>query len=208
MTELKWIACLFHINETEYDYIENTLNEYDIGKYLIGHEKEPYHHYHIAFEGTDKMYNAFAKRLIEKYELRGKATKGKSRQYGRLKKIEDIEKLLVYSCKDGNVRGNFTQEEIEKFVEKSFKKDDRRDWIREVRQYVESQKIRTRYTNSEGKKYYQIRVLRMKIMEYYRKKEITFNQNNIKSCINNIIQHSENQELRMTLEELDEYYFY
>ena len=41
------------------------------------------------------------KKLIEKYNLRGKAGKDQARQYGRISKIKDLEKLKSSTVKDG-----------------------------------------------------------------------------------------------------------
>ena len=114
---------MFHINLSEYDYIEDTLKEYDIGAYFIGFEEEPYHHYHILFEGNDKIYNNFSKRIVEKYKLRGKAQVGACRQYGKLKNIKDIERLKAYTVKDGCVRTNVSQKILDEYIEVSFKKE-------------------------------------------------------------------------------------
>lgn len=128
----KWIACMFHIHKEEFDSIESTLLDYDIQGYLIGFEETPYHHYHLLFQGTDTIYNAFSKRLIEKYNLRGSAKQGKSRQYGRISKIKDLEKLKSYTVKDGDIRTNLSQEEVTKIIEDSFKKDKVKTLIEEI----------------------------------------------------------------------------
>ena len=122
---MTWHAAVFHIQEDEFDFIEETLIEYDIGGYLIGHETDPFHHYHILMESNAKVYNTFSKRLIEKYGLRGKASKGKARQYGKIKNIKDLEKLKSYTVKDGNYRSNLSPEEVQAYFEKSYKKKTR-----------------------------------------------------------------------------------
>lgn len=122
--ELKWIACMFHISVTEFDFIEECLKSYDIGGYMIGHELVPYEHYHILFQGTNKIYSAFSKRLVVRYKLRGRAKLDKPRQYGKISQIKDIEKLKSYTIKDGNYRSNLTQEELDSYFEKSYQKKD------------------------------------------------------------------------------------
>lgn len=138
MTELKWIACMFHISVTEFDFIEECLKSYDIGGYMIGSELVPYEHYHILFQGTDKIYSAFSKRLVVKYKLRGRATKDKPRQYGKLNQIKDIEKLKSYTIKDGNYRSNLSQEELDSYFMKSYKKKDNADTIDLIVQDLDS----------------------------------------------------------------------
>lgn len=127
---------MFHIAETEYDFIEGTLLDYDIGGYIIGHESEPYSHYHIMFQGSDSIYNTFSKRLVEKYNLRGKAGKDACRQYGRLSKIKDLEKMKSYTLKDGNVRSNLESCELTKLIEQSFKKQTHQNLVDKIVEYI------------------------------------------------------------------------
>ena len=126
--DAKIIACFFTLPETEYDTIEEILLTYDIGHYLIGFEKTPdtkqKEHFHLLFEGTDGIYNAFSKRIIEKYGLRGKGRGNK--KYGRvLKDIRDFEKMCSYTVKEGNYRGNFPEEDIQKWYDESFSKSEK-----------------------------------------------------------------------------------
>lgn len=119
-TASDYIACMFHLDEIHYDHLETTLKEYDIGNYIIGHEKTPYSHFHIMFQGTEKIYSAFSKRIVEKFDLRGRAAKGKSKEYGKVKQIENVTKMAAYTVKDGNVRSNMTQEELDKYKQMSY----------------------------------------------------------------------------------------
>lgn len=125
----KIIACFFTLPETEYDTLEETLLTYDIGYYLIGFEKTPdknkKEHFHLLFEGTDQIYNAFSKKIVEKYELRGKGRGNK--KYGRVKNIRDFEKMCSYTVKEGNYRGNFPEEDIQKWYDESFSKSEKHE---------------------------------------------------------------------------------
>lgn len=114
-------AFMAHIPLSEFDYLEEIIQEYDILNYLIGFEEEPYNHYHfvIEFNGdADRKYHNFCKRVFkDKYKLRGQATKGKPRQYGCLSRINNLEKMLAYSLKQLNFRTNMKQEDIDKYIE-------------------------------------------------------------------------------------------
>lgn len=125
--DTKTIACFFTIPETEFDYLEETLLEYDIGHYLIGFEVTPDNkkkeHFHLLFEGTDQIYNAFSKRIIEHYSLRGKGSGNK--KYGKVREIRDLEKMCSYTVKEGNFRGNFPEEDIERWYNESFSKNEK-----------------------------------------------------------------------------------
>ena len=100
-----------HIPHTEKEYIKEQLSSF---KYLFGMETSEYEHYHFLVEMTDKEYHSFSKRVFkDKYKLRGRAIKGSPRQYGKEKKINDIQKVARYTCKDKNVETNILEEELE-----------------------------------------------------------------------------------------------
>ena len=90
-----------HIPAPEIDKVHEILLKYDIESYIITVEKDPYEHMHFLVDMSDKDYQAFAKRVfIDKYKLRGRATKDKPRQYGKVKKINSIKKALAYTIKE------------------------------------------------------------------------------------------------------------
>jgi hypothetical protein len=104
-----------------FDYLEETIQEYGVIKYLIGYENEPYEHFHFVVEfekEADRNYHNFSKRVFkDKFKLRGQAKKGQPRQYGVLSKIDNIEKMCAYTLKEGNFRTNMSQEEIDKYIQ-------------------------------------------------------------------------------------------
>jgi len=86
----------------------------------------------------------------EKYELRGRAQDGNARQYGRVKNIQDNEKMASYTVKDNNIRTNFEEEQLRKIFEGSYKKkpkktkeminEELKEYLREIER-VNSDKI-------------------------------------------------------------------
>lgn len=122
--ENKIIAGFFTLAEEHYDYLEDTLLTYDIGHYLIGFEITPDNkkkeHFHVLFEGTDQIWNNFSKKIVGDHNLRGKG-KG-NKKYGKVKEIRDVEKMCSYTIKEGNFRGNFPEDEIQRWYSKSFSK--------------------------------------------------------------------------------------
>lgn len=179
---LKWIACMFHLDEDAFDFLEETLCEYDIGKYLIGYETTPYPHYHLCFEGSEPIYHKFSKRVILRYGLRGQAKNGLPKQYGKIRDIHDIEKLLTYCSKEGNVRGNFTEEEIQAYIEKSYKKDDKKKFLEELIAYLDDQQVfEHEYFIKNDKLYptYKHDKLRKKIIRFLIDKDMSFTKNQI-----------------------------
>ncbi len=121
---MDWIACMFHLEEEHAYYLEQTLLEYDIGLYLIGFEEDKYSHFHVMFQGDNKIYTNFSKKIVEKFKLRGKAKDGKSRQYGKVKEIDNVEKMAAYTLKDGNIRTNMSEADLEKYRSISYKKNE------------------------------------------------------------------------------------
>lgn len=122
----KIIAGFFTLGEEHFDYLEDTLNTYDIGHYLIGFEVTPDNkkkeHFHVLFEGTDQIWNNFSKKVVGDHNLRGKG-KG-NKKYGKVTKdIRDFEKMCSYTLKEGNFRGTFPEEDIERWYMKSFSKN-------------------------------------------------------------------------------------
>lgn len=139
--ENKMVACFFALGEDKFDYLEDTLNSYDIGRYIIGFEvtndNKKKEHFHILFEGTDKIYNAFSKKIVEDNALRCKG-KG-NKKYGKVKEIRDFEKMCSYTLKGGNFRGTFTDEEITNWYEKSFDEKKKRDISAEIFAYLDKE---------------------------------------------------------------------
>lgn len=119
----KYIAFMCHTDISQFNYLETTIQEYDIGGYVIAHENEPYSHFHFLVEMRESDYVRFRKRVfIDKLKLRGQARNGNARQYGKVAEIEDFSKMLSYTCKDSNIRSNLDDELINEAIDKSFKK--------------------------------------------------------------------------------------
>jgi len=131
---MNYLAFMGALEHSHFDYLENTLKEYDIGSYIVSaevsatsHEATKGQHFHFLVEMTDQDYTRFSKRVfIDKFKLRGRAVKSAPRQYGKVKQIENLEQMKRYTVKDGNFRTNLTDTEIEQLVENSFQKDEKK----------------------------------------------------------------------------------
>lgn len=131
---MNYLAFMGALEHSHFDYLENTLKEYDIGSYIVSaevsstsHEATKGQHFHFLVEMTDQDYTRFSKRVfIDKFKLRGRAVKGLPRQYGKVKQIENLEQMKRYTVKDGNFRTNLTDTEIQELVENSFQKDEKK----------------------------------------------------------------------------------
>lgn len=136
---MEYYAGVFHVELSQHKTIENILKEYDVGIYLIGHEIEPYSHFHIVAQLPCKTHwTNFQKKLITRYDLRGKPGKNKPRQYGSIKEIRDIEKLKAYCVKDGNVLTNMTALEYNHYIEMSYKKENNRKFFDNLMDYLDT----------------------------------------------------------------------
>lgn len=120
-----------HIPHEHIDYIVNDLEEQqEIITYLVGLEKSKTvgeHMHFLCCVNSDSWYHKWSKKVFkDKFKLKGKAYKiggnGYPRQYGKLKEIKDLEKMGSYTVKDGNIRTNMSKNEIDNFVQKSYKK--------------------------------------------------------------------------------------
>lgn len=127
-----------HIHENQFDVLEDIIKSYET-KYLIALEVEPYHHYHFIAYLSDEEYHKLSKNLfIDKYKLRGRAIKGKPRQYGKVKKtIKDEELAIAYTLKDGNYRTNMDQKTIETCLKKSYEKTSKNLEVEKLFQYLD-----------------------------------------------------------------------
>ena len=78
-------------------------------------------------DDTAQKYHTMVMSLFRnRYKLRGKAVKGASRQYGRVKKIEDMDKMLSYTTKDENVIYKVNDRKwLEECIKNSYKKEEK-----------------------------------------------------------------------------------
>lgn len=142
--KLEYIAFMcaaFHIN---YDYLEQTLKEYPIGLYLIAaevtkdsHKETNGEHFHFLVQMTDSDYHKFSKRAFkDKLNLRGIARDGFPRQYGRVKKIEDISRMAAYTIKQGNIRTNMTESQLNAYKAVTFTAKEQMSFEEELYEYM------------------------------------------------------------------------
>ncbi len=124
-----WIAFMCHLDRGYFNDIQTILDEYNPQRYIIAYENEPYEHFHflVQIEEPATFYTRFRKRVfIDKYKLRGQAKKDLPRQYGKVRDIEDLNKMASYTVKNEDFRVyNIDEEEINEIIENSFNKSDK-----------------------------------------------------------------------------------
>ena len=131
---MEYIAFMAHTNYEMFDYLEDTLKEYNIGTYFIGYEAEPYEHFHFLVEMSADDYVKYRKRVfIDKLKLRGQAKQGQPRQYGKVNSIKDLEKMKSYTIKEGKFRTNLEdQQELQILIDTAFSKQEKVDKEKEI----------------------------------------------------------------------------
>jgi len=134
---------MFH-SDKNHHHVEESLKQY-FPSYLVAFEAKPYPHYHVV--AKDPPGNGWVKFrqniLISKLDLRGRATKDKARQYGKLNKIEDIDKIISYTIKDGEYFKSENFEITEEQMKNSFKKHDKKEQIKDLQEYINTITLNT-----------------------------------------------------------------
>lgn len=126
----------FYVDLPHKDFSENckrVTEHYSVSKYLITAEKtsKGVEHYHFLIHCTQNTYAAIMGWFKSQYGLIGKADKDGRRQYGKLKRIRNIDQLKIYMMKDWDeyklLHTNIDKKEIENLFALSKKKSDRMD---------------------------------------------------------------------------------
>lgn len=160
MSKLEYIAFMCAAHHLNYDYLEQTLKEYPIGLYLIAAEKATDshietngEHFHFLVQMTDTDYHKYSKRVFkDKLKLRGQAKDGKPRQYGRVKKIEDVTRMAAYTIKQGNIRTNMTEAQLAAYKAVTFVAKEQQSFDEELYEYLSNNAVQTIDTGLEVNK--------------------------------------------------------
>ncbi len=181
-----------------FDDLEKTVKtRYDIEEYLISHEemnekKEVKPHYHFIIFTTEKNYSNLLQYLVKTYKLKNTSGKqGGRRKYGRLKNpIQDLNRLKIYCCKDGNIRSSYEPDVLDDLYRQSFKKTHR--LLKEkCLEYVES-------TMTSGFAFIGFEEVRLKVIEFCLTEKIHIRKTLIDSYVIYIGQTSEMNTLRLS----------
>lgn len=104
------------------------------------HKETNGEHFHVAVEMEEKSYDCFRKSiLVNHYKLRGRATKDKPRQYGKVKEVRDFEKFMSYTVKDKNLVHNVKDlDKLQRYMDKSFKREEKSSFMDDCLEYIAS----------------------------------------------------------------------
>jgi hypothetical protein len=137
-----------HIKHTEREYIRKYI-ENRFTDYIIAYEtsiKVGEHIHFLLWADNPNDYHKFCQNVFkQKYNLRGRATKNLCRQYGKIKQIENIEKMMAYTVKDKNcdykMGAHLTKDDIKAAFDSSYKKEDNLEKLNKIMlEYINEKK--------------------------------------------------------------------
>ncbi len=215
----EWIAFMAHIPHADADEIRQDLERLET-KYIMGLEVSSYEHIHFLALMTEKEYANIRKRLfIDKYKLRGRAIKGKPRQYGKEKEIRDIEKYTKYCLKDQNFLTNMEKSEIEDIIKmkiddvKNTKGNDARkemkDKLLEYLEKVNMKPIKSYHPNDDERmaQDWEFRV-KVKIIDFMREEKLIIRRTTIDMYYYYVIAYSTNNHYKMSSKDICHQLYY
>jgi DNA-binding transcriptional regulator YhcF (GntR family) len=204
----EWMAFMAHIPHADADEIRQDLERLET-KYILGLEVSSYEHIHFLVLMTEREYTNIRKRLfIDKYKLRGRAVKGKPRQYGKEKEIRDLEKYTKYCLKDQKYLTNMEKDEIEEIIK--MKIDDVKNTKSknansvmlkdELVLYVETHMANKPTYHSlavyDEKWHAYNRLMKIKIVDFMRSKELSIRKSTIDMYFYHVVAYS--KEIKMS----------
>lgn len=175
---IKWKAFFAAISHEHRESVVTMLQEYDIGGFIVSFETaEGVHlevngqHMHFCVQINDKDYHSFSERLKRKFKLRGRAVKGAPAQFKCLTKIENLEKMMSYTLKDGVYDSNMSEVQLKALYEQSYQKKESRslwdrliEYLDKVPMYPDKESMYNKYSQY-------INDLRKAIIEFHIKEK-------------------------------------
>ncbi len=162
-----------HLPLDELQKLTDALCSYlsDESRYLIAHEistVKQISHFHVIAEMDTNQWEHFRNNiLIKRYTL-----KAKLKQYGKVKKINDVNKMISYCLKDdGPRRTNIPEDEVKHFLENSYKKSEERDHIQLCIEKLAPLEYKYSYSDTD------ILVKKVQIIEYFKHNDLEINYN-------------------------------
>ncbi len=169
---MNWIACMAHIKHDQIEYITKYIDNRFV-EYIISMETAPTvgEHMHFLLKAEDQdSYHKLAQNVFkQKYKLRGRATKGACRQYGKVKNIEDIKKMMSYTVKDGNYIAKVDDMEVvEKAFQESYEKVDNLGKLDKImKEYIDENKTEEYKEKNGSYEPNGFAINRYKLIEHY-----------------------------------------
>ncbi len=162
----KWIAFFGCIKHEYFNEVKDVLMQYPNEGYIISkeisldaHKESEGQHMHFIVKMTEDDYHRFAKRIFkQRFGLRGRAQTDLPRQYGKVKHIENLERMKAYTLKDGHFETNLSEEEIVALQQLAHKKEHKGEFYDNLMKFLS-----IRFTNDP----YADKGLSSLIIEYF-----------------------------------------
>lgn len=132
-----WYASILH--EDEKKVLKQLKTYKSVGTYIMAletcpksHQATAGEHIHFLVEMNDKDFNAFRDWQKRHFNLKCKAgaEDHNARQFGKVKAINNLTKMAIYTVKHENVRTNMSEELLRMLVKQSYIKVDKKDEIK------------------------------------------------------------------------------
>lgn len=187
-----YIAFFIKTDKTNLETLEAFITSYDeVVTYVIAFEDSPYDHYHFLLNTTDKTYNAIIAKLKKDYALVGRARtiagQKFGKEYGRVSKINNLQKMLSYTVKDKNFKTNMLKEKIDEAIKNSFHKVPSIidfEYKKNVFQYVQGR------ITEKGTTYQNTRFIKIQLIEKLRKDNVNCSPQKITNLYNSFLSNS------------------
>ncbi len=143
----------------------------DESRYVIAHEistVKKISHFHVIAEMTNDKWEQFR----NSYLMKKKNLLAKNKQFGKVKKINDINKMISYCIKDdGERRTNIPLDQIQDYLSKSYRKSEERDHIQLCIESIVPLEYKYSYSDTD------ILIKKVQIIEYFQKNNLEINYN-------------------------------
>lgn len=126
-----YVAC----PKIKFDFVCQTITKEHPQHFLVcsetshtAHQDTSGHHVHVLASLTDKQYRRIIHNLKQELDLRGRATQGAGRSYGKVKMIRDLFKMGAYTLKQQDpasvIYTNFPDALVQEMLSSSYQKED------------------------------------------------------------------------------------
>lgn len=193
------------------DQLISIINSYSgIINYLISHEEynskgEHKPHFHFFFKVDNiKTFNNCVKNIKETFNLIEEGNKirketGKTgyRNYGVLKKdIYDEDYFKQYICKDKNVWGNYPEEQIQAWIDASYKSQTETQFKEQLYKYVIKNYLKDKYKDIVNKNNLfnskKVTQIKLAIMDYMRENDSIITKTKVNNHFNYFLTKNRN----------------
>ena len=130
-TNVKWQSGFFCVAHVHVEDMHTRVQNWTRGYYVLSkeiandaHWLTKGEHYHVVAQMTNDDWHSLSSAVKNKYKLNGKAINGVGRQYGKVKCINDVEKMITYCMKDNDFLTNLPDDERDRLSQLSFKPPD------------------------------------------------------------------------------------